>query len=447
MNYIKQVLDRLFESLENHDVPYCVLHGYETLPEHAPSDVDIAIDPKKEKELDTIIYRLAAETGSVVTQKLYYDVPRCYYYVICHASNNQIDIVQLDFLIDDIGINRYFFTSLELIKNRRRFRTFYIPEVSIEFLYLFLKKIIKAKFYKEHQTVLRQLYLANPYDIENKLIFYFAQRNLPLIKKIILESEEAKREDIRHLRRSFQKRNISVLKKIQGMFWLAKRIMSRIVHPTGMSVVILSPDGGGKTSVAKGILQVLKQSFRRTRYLYWRPGILPEIRDLMRLRFRKVDERTNPNPHGKEERGRLISYVRFFYYTFDFLLGYLKIRFLKTITTLVVMDRYYYDFMVDKKRYGFNIPDWLPKIIFKIIPKPDLVIYLDNEPEEFYARKKELPLPEIRRQIKQFRELVSKIPNSYTVNTKKPLNYVIQETAEIVIKTKAENLKRLLGVS
>lgn len=445
MNYVKQILDRLFESLESHDIPYCVLHGYETLPETAPSDVDIAIDPGKEKELDTIIYRLAAETGSIVTQKLYYDIPRCYYYVICHISDNKIDVIQLDFLIDHLGINRYFFTSEELIKNRRRYKTFYIPEISTEAIYLLLKKLVKAKLYREHQIKLRELYLEKPTDIENKLLFYFGGENLSLIKNIILRDEEAKEEDVLHLKNSFQKRNIGILKNTQRMFWLAKRVLYRINNPTGMFIVLLSPDGGGKTSVSRGILHELRKSFRRTRYLYWRPGILPELRDLLKFRFKTVEGRTNPDPHGRKDQGRFVSYIRFLYYTLDFLMGYFKIRFLKTITTLVVMDRYYYDFLIDKKRYGFNIPDYLPKMIFKIIPKPDIVIYLDNEPEELYARKKELPLEEIKRQIEKFRELVSKMPNAHTVNTRLTLKDVIQETCGIVIKAKAETLKRLLG--
>lgn len=438
---------RLFETLEGSGIKYCVLHGYETLPEMAPSDVDIAIDPGKEQTLDSIIYHLAAEIGSVVTQKLYYDIPFCYYYILCGSSDPKTDIAQLDFLIDHIGINRYFFTSEELIKNRKRFRNFYVPETSTEALYLLLKKVVKAKFYREHQIKLRALYMADPSGIEDKLIYYFGEDNLSLAKKIILGDQEAEQADISHLKRTFQRRNIGLVRKALALYWLTKRLLYRIKNPTGMLVIILSPDGGGKTSVARGVLETLRKSFRRTRYIYWRPGLLPEIRDLIKLRFRKTDVRTNPNPHGNRKRGRFSSYIRFIYYSLDFLLGYLKIRFLKTITTLVVMDRYYYDFLVDKKRYGFNIPDWLPRLMLKHIPKPDLTIYLDNEPEELHKRKNELPIEELTRQIEKFRELVSEMPNAYTVNTRKPLEEVIRETAEIIVKVKAENLKRLLRMA
>jgi len=446
MNYIKQILQRLFENLETHDISYCVLHGYEKLPESVPSDVDIAIDPAKEKNLDILIYNLAAETDSFVTQKIYYDVPRCYYYVICHASDNKIDIVQLDFLIDHVGINRYFFTSEELIKDRRKFKMFYIPKTSTETIYLLLKKVMKGQFLKDHQMRLQHLYFANPSDNEKNFNYYFGKHNLKLIKNLILKYEGTRKEDLLQLRQSFKKRNINISKKIQGIAWQIKRVLYRIINPTGMFVVILSPDGGGKTSVANGVLQTLRQSFRRTLYLYWRPTILPEIGDLIRFRLRKKRKKQNPEPHKNKNRGYLSSYLRFFYYSLDFLIGYIKIRILKTITTLIVMDRYYYDFLVDRKRYGFNLPDKLPAIISRIIPKPDLIIYLDNNPEAIYKRKNELTLTELERQVNKFRNIIKDMPNAYTVDTNKRLDDVIHETAALIIKVKADNLKRQLGI-
>ena len=55
MNYTKQVLDILFHTIESMDIGYCVLHGYETLPDTTVSDVDIAIDPSQKDALDSII--------------------------------------------------------------------------------------------------------------------------------------------------------------------------------------------------------------------------------------------------------------------------------------------------------------------------------------------------------------------------------------------------------
>jgi len=103
-------------------------------------------------------------------------------------------------------------------------------------------------------------------------------------------------------------------------------------------------------------------------------------------------------------------------------------------------------FLLIKKRYGFKIPDWLPKLFLKIIPKPDLVIYLDNDPENIYVRKQELPLLELKRQVENFRELIKELPHGYTINTNKPLEEVIHESSKCIIKTKAQKLNGQLNM-
>lgn len=213
---------------------------------------------------------------------------------------------------------------------------------------------------------------------------------------------------------------------------------SRIRRKTGLFVVFLSPDGGGKTSVARAVLQRLATNFEKTKYLYWRPGVLPEIRDLVRLRFRPKEARTNFEPHGRKDQGRMVSYFRFFYYTFDLILGYFKLGYLKYVGTLIVMDRYYYDFLIDRKRYGFNISDRLPKLILKIIPKPDIVFYLDNSSRNLHSRKQELTLNELERQIQMFRRLITKLPHSYTINTDKSLPAVVDEVCALIIRRRTE---------
>ena len=67
-------------------IRYCVLHGYETLPEEAISDVDLALDPRQRGLIDAVLLKVASDTGFLITQKLYYDVPYCHYYVLAHTS-------------------------------------------------------------------------------------------------------------------------------------------------------------------------------------------------------------------------------------------------------------------------------------------------------------------------------------------------------------------------
>ena len=109
------------------------------------------------------------------------------------------------------------------------------------------------------------------------------------------------------------------------------------------------------------------------------------------------------------------------------------------------MDRYYYDFLVDRKRYGFNVPDWLPRVVANIIPRPDMVIYLDNEAQPLFLRKQELTLEELRRQIHVFRKLAYLLPNAHVIRTDKPLEEVIQASGCSIIGEKSRSLLRTIG--
>lgn len=214
----------------------------------------------------------------------------------------------------------------------------------------------------------------------------------------------------------------------------------------GMMICILSTDGGGKSSVSKAILEKLLGCFRKTDKLHWRPGVLPQIRTLLG-KSRLENEFVIANPHSLKRRSRITSFLRWMYYLFDYIIGYyFKILPMKIKTTAVIMDRYYYDIIVDPIRYGFNLPKWLLKLPLRFIPKPDLTIYLDNTPEELYKRKQELPIEELERQVRDWREFIPSLPNARIVTTNKPLEDVVYEVTRLVLERRAEMTRNMLKI-
>ena len=59
---------------------------------------------------------------------------------------------------------------------------------------------------------------------------------------------------------------------------------------------------------------------------------------------------------------------------------------------MVVNHRYLLDAIIDRRRYRYSGPRWLLRFIWRIVPKPDLVLLLDAPPEVIASRKSELPL-------------------------------------------------------
>ena len=82
---------------------WCVLHSYETLPYYSESDVDMAFSGTNIDALELLIKRMAKATEWVLLQKLWYDVQKCYYYVLRHAESGTL--LAIDFLIDNDGIS------------------------------------------------------------------------------------------------------------------------------------------------------------------------------------------------------------------------------------------------------------------------------------------------------------------------------------------------------
>jgi hypothetical protein len=144
---VGRYLSAFFERLNENRVCYCVLHSYEGLPAYAPSDVDMAVASGDLRKTEAVLFEVSDLLGFKVIQKLYYDIPRCYYYVIFFRDEvGSPGFVQLDFLNDDYGIGHYFMNTRSLLEGRRQYNGFYVPSVPVEACYLLIKKVIKGSF-------------------------------------------------------------------------------------------------------------------------------------------------------------------------------------------------------------------------------------------------------------------------------------------------------------
>ena len=99
---------------------------------------------------------------------------------------------------------------------------------------------------------------------------------------------------------------------------------------------------------------------------------------------------------------------------------------------LVIFDRYFYDHLVfeDFQR----APSWLLMAIARLVPRPDAIVYLQNDAATIYGRKPERSVPEIERQAKICERLVARLPNSFTINTSKEPKKIIDAIKDIIVQ-------------
>jgi thymidylate kinase len=210
---------------------------------------------------------------------------------------------------------------------------------------------------------------------------------------------------------------------------------------SGRFFAILGPDGTGKSTVIDELSNYMPKFLNVNKdyikIIHFRPNLIPNISRLVISRRNKYIEQDFTVPHSARPSGYVLSMFRLFYYFLDYVIGYfVKVRPSLVKGDLVIFDRYFYDFIVDPLRSRVNLPKFIPMVLMKFIPKPTLIVFLDNDATTILQRKRELSASEIVRQISEYRSLIKILPNAISVDGRKPV-------AEIVERIAMEYIKRI----
>ena len=152
-----------------------------------------------------------------------------------------------------------------------------------------------------------------------------------------------------------------------------ERLVGRFGHPTGLLVVVVGPDGAGKSALASSLMARCGVFFWKSRRIHWRPSLLPRLGAF--VGGRPTDPET---PHRSTPHGRMTSIAVLLYYWVDFLLGtWLKLNPLRVRSALIVVERGWWDILVDPRRYRLQVPPGLTAALGRLLPNPDLTLVLD----------------------------------------------------------------------
>ncbi len=189
----------------------------------------------------------------------------------------------------------------------------------------------------------------------------------------------------------------------------------------GLCIVMLGPDGTGKSTMRAHLLRELAPMFRQTRSYHFRPRVIGRI----------GPGRPIKQPHSMKARGKVASILYLFTIFADYWLGYLlHIRSLLANSSLVVLDRYFHDILIDPVRYRYGGPMWLVRVLQHLVPPRDvLFLVLDADENIIFARKRELAFEELARQRKAYVAWAKEQPNSLVVRTDSSIE---QSAAEAV---------------
>jgi thymidylate kinase len=203
---------------------------------------------------------------------------------------------------------------------------------------------------------------------------------------------------------------------------------STIEGSNTLKVVILGPDGAGKSSVIQGLLRKFELCGRAVQMRHLKPRMVAQ----MLGRPNAIDT----DPHGRMPRGTLLSLVKIAVWLVEE--WYANI-FQEKSGTLFLCDRYYHDLLVDPVRYRFGAPLWTARLVGKLMPRPKLWILLDAPAEVLQARKQEVTLKESARESHAYRVFVRKQRKHAIVDASQPLDKVIADVETAINGAVIEN--------
>lgn len=439
---VESLLNRIFDIMDsefhNH---YIVMNKYDEVPYKLPSDLDMSITPDDFKRLDKVMAKVAQGVRLAIVQKIWHGYQKCAYMFSPIESNGRFRL-QLDFFTDfSVKGTPLLISYQDMQYDTRRYGRFIIPSYRMEYVFLLMRRIFKNDFDSEHLVPIQAAMNGAKHECFAYLGQYFDNKTANEVNELVengdLDALQAIRPKLwKKMQYRSQRKSMGIY-KIKFRFAELQRFWYRIKYPVGYCVALLSPDGGGKSSIFERIKDTCWGCFHGITKMYFRPHLLRNPGMLNPINP-VPESKDNPDPHGKKPNGLLKSLLRYFYYNIDYILGYnLLVRKKCIQKQLVVFDRYYYDYFVDLKRYRYSFPKWLPKLFAWSIPCPNLILILEGSPEVLYERKKELSIEEIRRQTEAYHSIADKYSNAVFINVDKPLEEVVLCVTREILYRKA----------
>ena len=192
--------------------------------------------------------------------------------------------------------------------------------------------------------------------------------------------------------------------------------MSPVSDAPGRFVVLVGPDGVGKTSVARALLAHYRGPAAYFHFLPPLDGRWPAASGPTSV----------PPPKARGGGSAMLGWIRLVRNAVRCWLAYLKsVRPALKRGLLIVGDRWMYGYIVQPEAMKFHGPDLLARAVLRLLPRPHLIVNLAAPPRVIRGRKQELTLSQIEQELLAWSSL--RVPNFKTLDaTQSPQEIAIE---------------------
>lgn len=395
---IRLFLHNFFSALQQNSIAYCILRNADAVAAGTAHDIDMTVDSARLEEAEALLsesasrlgWKLHLKTGRI-TDKLSI---KCYNYFLLNDESQEISIVHID-IFPTFSWNGYeLLTNQALLADRLENGLFPTATPETEAVCNLFTRLLYNGYVKEkYKPGIRQSLLNH-----QKKFFELTQHFLPLelsehIYQLATHEQWNQIEEERGKIMAGIKRKA---KRFRLLYW--RYLLNKALHRKGLIVAFMGTDGSGKSTIINSLPSIIGNTFSGSTidYYHWRPGFLHPEKKLTK----EGEVVSHVQPHTQKPLGRLASFAKLVFYTLDYTLGYIgRVYWQAAKGHLVIFDRYYYDFYIDKIRYRLSISNFFIRLFQIFIPKPDVTFLLVGDAMQIYERKKELSLEEVQEQM------------------------------------------------
>lgn len=431
-----QFITAAFGAWQRAGISFVVLRNYEDLPRATTNDIDVLVEPGQRRQAERLLTQAAGECGYKLHLRAEYATLALYFSVAKSRSQIHFDLFT-GFAWRGIP----YLDSQPFLPSKIQRDIFFVPHPAHESACNLLSSLVyTGKLKRKYQGDISATFAAHPETARTLLGRTYGTRLAARIVETAIAGRWLEIESLAGTirataaRRRFASHPLCTLAAAVSD---ARRVVHRFFHPPGRAIVLCGPDGCGKSSVGPAVINELARTFSPDKgaKFHWKPPVFSARRQATRG--------PATNPHSQPPRNVLISVLYFKLHWLEFFLGWhLRVRPKLFRGGLVLIDRWYYDFFVDQRRYRLQVPNCLVQLGLRLLPKPDLVFLLDAPTEVLRQRKQEVPEAETRQQREAYLKLLQTLPNGGVIDASQPPDRVASDICHRVLERMAAQAER-----